>query len=66
MEAHLRTVLAGRPLASVSILDGLEHLVEGHHVLAAISNLIAEHRALCVLSVPNVTHLDVGIKALLG
>lgn len=66
VEEDLRTILAGRPLASVSMLDGLEHLVEGHHVLAAISTLLAEHRALCVLSVPNVTHLDVGIKTLLG
>lgn len=66
VEQDLREILAGRPLASVSMLDGLEHLVEGQHVLAAISTLLAEHRALCVLSVPNVTHLDVGIKALLG
>lgn len=66
VEADLRRILAGRPLASVSMLDGLEHLVDGQHVLAAVSTLLAEHRALCVLSVPNVTHLDVGIKTLLG
>ena len=66
VEQDLRRILAGRPLASVSMLDGLEHLVDGQHVLAAISTLLAEHRALFVLSVPNVTHLDVGIKTLLG
>lgn len=66
VEDDLRRILAGRPLASVSMLDGLEHLVDGQHVLEAISALLAEHRALCVLSVPNVTHLDVATKALLG
>ncbi len=66
VEQDLRRVLDGRKLASISMLDGLEHLVEGYHVLAAISVLLAEHRTLCVLSVPNVTHVDIGIKTLLG
>lgn len=62
----LRTVLDGRPLASISMLDGLEHLVAGDNVLRAISSLLAEHRTVCILSVPNVTHVDVAVKALLG
>jgi SAM-dependent methyltransferase len=63
---HLRKVLDGRRLASVTFLDGLEHLVDGSHVLAALGDLLAEHRAVAVTSVPNATHLDVGITTLLG
>ena len=62
----LRKVLDGRRLASVTFLDGLEHLVDGSHVLAALGDLLAEHRAVAVTSVPNVTHLDVGLTTLLG
>ncbi|KRF36533.1 methyltransferase domain-containing protein [Nocardioides sp. Soil805] len=63
---HLRKVLDGRRLASVTFLDGLEHLGDGSHVLAALGDLLAEHRAVAITSVPNVTHLDVGLTALLG
>lgn len=59
-------ILRGRTLASVTFLDGLEHLVDGRFALAAIGRLIAEHRAVAFLSVPNVTHYDVAIKSLLG
>lgn len=62
----LTTVLDGRRLASISFLDGLEHLTDGSHVLQAVGALLAEHRGVAVFSVPNVTHVDVGIKALLG
>ncbi len=63
---RLRHVLDGRRLVSVTFLDGLEHLTNGTHALNALGELLAEHRAVAVTSVPNVTHLDVGIKTLLG
>ena len=63
---RLRKILDGRRLVSVTFLDGLEHLTNGTHALNAVGELLAEHRALAVTSVPNVTHLDVGIKTLLG
>jgi len=63
---RLVKILDGRRLASVTFLDGLEHLTDGSHALAAVGRLLAEHRAVAVTSVPNVTHLDVGIKTLLG
>ena len=66
MGERLRKILDGRRLVSVTFLDGLEHLTDGTHVLVALGELLAEHRALAVTSVPNVTHLDVGIKTLLG
>lgn len=63
---RLRKILDGRRLVSVTFLDGLQHLTDGTHALRALGELLAEHRALAVTSVPNVTHLDVGIKTLLG
>lgn len=63
---RLRKILDGRRLVSVTFLDGLEHLTNGTHALNALGELLAEHRALAVTSVPNVTHLDVGIKTLMG
>ena len=65
LEDALREILNGRRLAAVTFLDGLEHLSEGGRVLAAISKLLAEHNAVLVVSVPNVTHIDLGSKTLL-
>ena len=59
-------VLAGRPVASVTFLDGLEHLTDGTAALGVLRDLAVEHGATVVISVPNVTHLDVATKALLG
>ena len=62
----LEKIVDGRRLAAVTFLDGLEHMTEGKHVLAAMGALLAQHRALGVTSVPNVTHIDIGVKTLLG
>lgn len=66
VEDQLRDVLQGRRLVAMTMLDGLEHLTQGEHVLRAVSRLLAEHRTVAVLSVPNVTHLDVAVKNVLG
>ncbi|WP_104105411.1 glycosyltransferase family 2 protein, partial [Nocardioides sp. 616] len=63
---ELMRILDGRRLASISFLDGLEHFADGADVLSAMSRLMSEHRAAGVISVPNVTHLDVATKAVLG
>lgn len=62
----LRSVIGDRTVVSVSFLDGLEHMTDGSYALSAIGEILAEHRAVAVISVPNVTHVDVGIKNLLG
>lgn len=64
--ARLREIVGGRSLASITFLDGLGQLNDGTALLAAIADLAAEHRALVVTSVPNVTHIDIGVKTLLG
>jgi glycosyltransferase involved in cell wall biosynthesis/ubiquinone/menaquinone biosynthesis C-methylase UbiE len=63
---RLREIIGDRRVASVTFLDGLEHLTDGSYALAAIGTVIAEHQAIAVTSVPNTTHIDLGIKTLLG
>ncbi|WP_440708502.1 methyltransferase domain-containing protein [Herbiconiux sp. YIM B11900] len=64
--AALTAVIAGRRVASVSVLDGLEHIADGSELLAAIRAVVVEHGAVSVFSLPNVTHRDVGYKLALG
>ena len=64
--ADLRKIVAGRRVASISLLDVLEHLTDAAAPMAAVATLAAEHAALVVLSVPNVTHADVGLKLVFG
>ncbi len=64
--SRLDAVVAGRTVVSVSFLDGLEHLTDGSTALLAVRHLVRDAPAVAVLSVPNVTHLDVATKALLG
>ncbi len=66
LTARLDSVVAGRRVVSVSFLDGLEHLTDGSTALAAVRHLVRGEGAVAVLSVPNVTHLDVATKAVLG
>ncbi len=62
----LRQILAGRRVASITMLDVLEHLPNGASVLHAIHQIAAEYGALIVISVPNVSHQDVGLKLAFG
>jgi 2-polyprenyl-3-methyl-5-hydroxy-6-metoxy-1,4-benzoquinol methylase len=62
----LLKILDGRRLVSITFLDGLEHLTESSFALEAVGQLVSQERAVAVLSVPNVTHLDVAIKNVLG
>lgn len=65
--AALGTILEGRPLVAVLLLDVVEHLVDATPLLAALARLAQTHDGLqLVVSIPNVTHVDVGIKLLLG
>lgn len=63
----LRALLGERRLAAVLLLDVIEHLVDPDTLLRALARLAAEHAGMQVIvSIPNVTHVDVGIKLLLG
>ena len=63
----LEAALAGRSLASVSIIDTLEHITTGAEVLAAVEALARAHGAApLIVAVPNVTHRDLGAKLMVG
>jgi len=64
--ATLRKFVAGRPLASITLLDTLEHLPDKASTLSALSRLAHEADAFVVVSVPNVAHFDIGAKLLMG
>ena len=66
---QLATVTAEHltPLVGVLALDVIEHLVEPHQMLAALSEWIRPHdAAVLAVSVPNVAHRDVAAKLLAG
>lgn len=62
----LSEIVGTRRLASVTILDTLEHLVAPLHTLQALRRLAGEHTAPIVVSVPNVTHIDIAARMLTG
>ena len=65
--ARLESLLAGRPLAAVLALDVIEHLVDPVAVLGALHDIVSAHPgAELVVSIPNVTHVDIGTKLLAG
>jgi hypothetical protein len=64
--AAITAILRGRRLGSITMLDTLEHLYDPLGALLAIRKLIGVHNVPAVISVPNVTHRDLGIKLLVG
>lgn len=63
----IRAVVAGRPLRAIAALDVLEHLRDPAACLAAVSSIAEENPGLVlVVSLPNVTHVDVAAKLLAG
>ncbi len=63
---RLEEVIAGRPVGSISVLDAIEHFADGDEVLQAIAEIARKNLALVVVSVPNVTHRDIGAKLAFG
>jgi len=64
--ARLEAVVAGRRVVSISFLDTLEHLANGGAVLNAIRRIATPGASFVVMSVPNVTHVDIASKLLCG
>lgn len=64
--AALRAVLGDRKLASISMIDTLEHITNGPQFLNALRDFVEKRAALLVLAVPNVAHRDLGAKLLAG
>lgn len=67
LSARLRSIVDGRRLRAILALDVLEHLRHPEACLAAVSALAAGHDGCqLVVSIPNVTHVDIVGKLLLG
>jgi SAM-dependent methyltransferase len=67
LDAALAAVVGGRPVVAVLLLDVIEHLVDPGPTLRAVGRLgTIERRPLLVVSIPNVSHVDIGAKLLAG
>ncbi len=67
IESVLRSYLSDRRLGAVLALDVLEHLADPAACLQAITSVARDHPGAClVVSLPNVTHVDLVGKLLLG
>lgn len=65
--AEVARSLGGRRVAAILMLDSLEHLPNADEVLRVLHRFAGEQgRAPLVVSIPNVTHVDVAVKLLLG
>ncbi len=65
--AEVEDSLAGREVAGILMLDSLEHLPNADEVLRALHRFSLDHGSVpLVVSIPNVTHVDVAVKLLLG
>ncbi|MCP3043457.1 methyltransferase domain-containing protein [Xanthomonas euvesicatoria] len=65
-EKIIKSCLDGREIASISILDTLEHLSEPAAVATMLRKLANDHAAPLVVSVPNIAHRDIGFKLAFG
>jgi len=62
-----RKLIGDRQLAAIVMLDTLEHITNAVDVLRACRSLAVEYGpAYLVVAVPNVTHIDIGTKLLMG
>ncbi len=67
LRATLERAAGGRTVAAITALDVVEHLAHGGDVLSGLNDFaLANGRPPLVVSVPNVTHVDLAAKLLLG
>jgi hypothetical protein len=65
--ATIRAKLDGRPIAGIVMIDTLEHIANGSDVLRALGEIAADQGGVpLVVAVPNVTHIDICAKLLMG
>ena len=65
--AEVKEALGGRRVAAICMLDVVEHMAQADAVLEAVQAFAVEAGdAPLVVSIPNVTHLDMGVKLLMG
>ncbi|MCS5722018.1 glycosyltransferase family 2 protein [Herbiconiux sp. CPCC 203407] len=62
----LHALVGDRRVHSISMIDNLSQSANPTGVLASVRSLMVEHQCELVLSVPNVTHWNVGFKLAFG
>ena len=62
----LSTLIAGRSVASITIIDTLEHIHDPIGTIKALRRIALEHDAVIVISVPNTAHRDLGHRLMFG
>lgn len=62
----IESLLAGRGVACVSLIDTLEHVESPEKILKIVRHFASQYRAPFVCSTPNATHRDIGAKLLFG
>lgn len=63
---RLVEIVGGRPLASITILGTLEHVVDPAGIIRALRRIAGPGNTLLVVSVPNLSHTETVVKMLLG
>ncbi|MFJ1269146.1 class I SAM-dependent methyltransferase [Legionella lytica] len=63
---NLLDILGNQKLASISIIDTLEHLINNVRVLTEIHKVAEKFNSILVVSVPNTSHKDISLKLLTG
>lgn len=63
----LESVLDGRPVAAITVIDFLEHITTGPALLELLHTFSTSNgRPPLLISVPNATHFDIAAKLLIG
>jgi hypothetical protein len=62
----ITSVVGSKRIASMTILDVLEHIEDPAPILRVLREFCHIHAAPLIISVPNVTHRDIGLKLLMG
>ncbi len=62
----LNASIAGRPVASITIIDTLEHVHDPIGAIRALRQIAEEHGAVIVISIPNTAHRDIAFRLMFG
>ncbi|OPX83689.1 MAG: Glycosyl transferase family 2 [Pelotomaculum sp. PtaB.Bin104] len=63
---YIESILNGRNLSSISMLDVIEHLPSQEALLETVHTIALKYHAPVIISVPNITHKDVAFKLIEG
>lgn len=62
----LTAIIGGRKVASITVLDTLEHVISPLEVMRALRRIATLSNAPIVISVPNITHTEIAARLVTG